>query len=194
MRISGGEFRGRVLSVPKGLDVRPTQDRVREALFSMLQNDISGARFLDLFAGSGSVGLEALSRGAETVTFVEHAPRSLACLSRNIAMLKVENSCRVIRADAYTWLTAAPVASNGLESSDYSAAFDIAYADPPYAVGAEHGYATVLARLVEGGFVKPGGLFIAEMTAGQTLDSSSAWELCRDRTYGQTRLAIYRRR
>ena len=74
MRISGGEFRGRVLSVPKGLDVRPTQDRVREALFSMLQNDIRGARFLDLFAGSGSVGLEALSRGAETVAFVEHAP------------------------------------------------------------------------------------------------------------------------
>ena len=194
MRISGGEFRGRVLSVPKGLDVRPTQDRVREALFSMLQNDIQGARFLDLFAGSGSVGLEALSRGAEMVTFVEHAPRSLACLSRNIAMLKVEDRCRVIRADVYAWLAAAPTASNGLESSVYSAAFDIAYADPPYAVGAEHGYATVLARLVEGGFVKPGGLFIAEMTAGQTLDNSPAWELCRDRTYGQTRLAIYRRR
>ena len=70
MRISGGEFRGRVLSVPKGLDVRPTQDRVREALFSMLQNDIYGARFLDLFAGSGSVGLEALSRGAAEVAFV----------------------------------------------------------------------------------------------------------------------------
>ena len=194
MRISGGEFRGRVLSVPKGLDVRPTQDRVREALFSMLQNDIRGARFLDLFAGSGSVGLEALSRGAGTVAFVEHAPRSLACLSRNIAMLKVEDRCRVIRADVYAWLAAAPAASHVLESSDHSAAFDIAYADPPYAVGAEHGYATVLARLVEGGFVKPGGLFIAEMTSGQTLDSSPAWELCRDRTYGQTRLAIYRRR
>ena len=182
------------MSVPKGLDVRPTQDRVREALFSMLQNDIQGARFLDLFAGSGSVGFEALSRGAETVAFVEHAPRSLACLSRNIAMLKVEDRCRVIRADVYAWLATVQTASNGLESSDHSAAFDIAYADPPYAVGAEHGYATVLARLVEGGFVKPGGLFIAEMTSEQTLDSSPAWELCRDRTYGQTRLAIYRRR
>ena len=202
MRIAGGEFRGRVLSVPKGLDVRPTQDRVREALFSMLQNDMCGARFLDLFAGSGSVGLEALSRGAETVTFVEHAPRSLACLSRNIAMLKVENRCRVIRADVYAWLAAAPAANNaldglngfnGLNGLNAPEAFDVVYADPPYAVGAEHGYATVLARLVEGGFVKPGGLFIAEMTAGQTLDSSPAWELCRDRTYGQTRLAIYRR-
>ena len=182
MRISGGEFRGRVLSVPKGLDVRPTQDRVREALFSMLQNDIRGARFLDLFAGSGSVGLEALSRGAEAVTFVEQAPRSLVCLSRNIALLKVEDRCRVIRADVYAWLAAT------------SESFDIAYADPPYAVGVEHGYATMLARLAEGGFVNSGGLFIAEMTIGQTVDSSPAWELCRDRTYGQTRLAIYRRR
>ena len=194
MRIAGGEFRGRVLSVPKGLDVRPTQDRVREALFSMLQNDMRGARFLDLFAGSGSVGLEALSRGAETVAFVEHAPRSLACLTRNIAMLKVEDRCRVIRADVYAWLATTPAENNAINGLNAPEAFDIAYADPPYAVGVEHGYATVLARLVEGGRVKPGGLFIAEMTSGQTLDSSPAWELCRDRTYGQTRLAIYRRR
>ena len=206
MRISGGEFRGRVLSVPKGLDVRPTQDRVREALFSMLQNDICGARFLDLFAGSGSVGLEALSRGAAEVAFVEHAPRSLACLSRNIAMLKVEAQCRMIRANVYAWLAADPAANNGLKGVNglkasngpnglnAPEAFDMAYADPPYAVGAEHGYTTVLARLAEGGFVKPGGLFIAEMTSGQAPDSAPAWELCRDRTYGQTRLAIYRRR
>ena len=202
MRISGGEFRGRVLSVPKGLDVRPTQDRVREALFSMLQNDICGARFLDLFAGSGSVGLEALSRGAAEVAFVEQAPRSLASLAQNIAMLKVEDRSRVIRADVYAWLSTASNAPNGLNALNGSnglnapngLGFDIAYADPPYAVGAEHGYATMLARLAEGGFVKPAGLFIAEMTAGQTPDSAPAWDLCRDRTYGQTRLAIYRRR
>ena len=179
MRISGGAFRGRVLSVPKGLDVRPTQDRVREALFSMLQNDICGARFLDLFAGSGSVGLEALSRGAAEVVFVEQAPRSLACLAQNIAQLKVEPRCRVIRADVYGWL-AGP-----------STAFDIVYADPPYALAAARGYADMLARLAEGGFVAPEGLFVAEMAVGQALDLSSAWELCRDRTYGQTRLAIY---
>ena len=109
-------------------------------------------------------------------------------------MLKVEDRCRVIRADVYAWLATTPAANNALDGLNAPVAFDIAYADPPYAVGAEHGYATVLARLVEGGFVKPGGLFIAEMTSGQALDSSPAWELCRDRTYGQTRLAIYRRR
>ena len=201
MRISGGDFRGRVLSVPKGLDVRPTQDRVREALFSMLQNDIRGARFLDLFAGSGSVGLEALSRGAAEVAFVEQAPRSLASLAQNIAMLKVEARCRTIRADVYAWLSAAngPNGPNALNAPNGLNAinglgFDIAYADPPYAVGAEHGYATVLTRLAEGGFVKPDGLFIAEMASEQAPDNAPAWELCRDRTYGQTRLAIYRRR
>ncbi len=180
MRIAGGEFRGRVLHAPRGLDVRPTQDRVREALFSMLQNEIGGARFLDLFAGSGSVGLEALSRGAAMATFVEQSPHSLASIAKNIAMLKVEPRCNVIRADVYGWLRGpAP------------GPFDIAYADPPYALGAEHGYADMLARLAAGGFVRPGGLFVAEMRQGQTPDTSPAWELCRDRTYGQTRLAVY---
>ncbi len=202
MRISGGEFRGRVLSVPKGLDVRPTQDRVREALFSMLQNDIRGARFLDLFAGSGSVGLEALSRGAAEVAFVEQAPRSLASLVRNIAMLKVEDRSRVIRADVYTWLSAASNAPNGSNAlnglnalnGSNGLGFDVAYADPPYALAEERGYGAMLERLAEGGFVRPGGLFVAEMAAGQAPDIAPGWMLCRDRTYGQTRIAIYVRR
>ncbi len=186
MRIAGGEFRGRVLHAPKGLDVRPTQDRVREALFSMLQNEIGGTRFLDLFAGSGSVGLEALSRGAATATFVEQSPQSLASITKNIAMLKAELRCSVIRADVYAWLAAAHGSFDGLD-------FDIAYADPPYALGAERGYADMLERLANGGFVKSGGLFVAEMRHGQMPDVSPSWELCRDRTYGQTRLAVYRR-
>ena len=183
MRIAGGEFRGHVLHTPKGLDVRPTQDRVREALFSMLQNEIAGTRFLDLFAGTGGVGLEALSRSASSATFVEHSPRSLDCIVKNITALKVETRCLTIRADTYTWL-----AGTAMEP------FDIAYADPPYATGAKQGYAGILERLDKGGFVKPGGLFISEMCARQTPDVSPAWELCRDRTYGQTRIAIYRRK
>ena len=182
MRIAGGEFRGRILNAPKGLDVRPTQDRVREALFSMVQNEIGGVRFLDLFAGSGGVGLEALSRGAAHAAFVESSPRSLACIAKNIAMLKVEPRASVIRADVYAWL-------NGSAAEP----FDMAYADPPYALGAEQGYAAVLARLAAGGFVRQGGLFVAEMRRGQEPDSAPDWELCRDRTYGQTRLVLYRR-
>ena len=144
MKISGGDWRGRPLKVPAGDAVRPTQDRVREALFSMLQFELADAAFLDLFAGSGSVGLEALSRGAACATFVEVAPRHVTCL-------------------------------------------------PPYALGAEQGYAKVLAVLAERNIVKPDGLFIAEMKAHQTPDESPLWELVRDRTYGQTRIAIYRR-
>ena len=158
----------------------------------MLQNEIVGARFLDLFAGSGSVGLEALSRGAAMATFVEQSPHSLSSIAKNIAMLKAEPRCNVIRADVYGWLTAHEChnATNGLAALN-GLNFDIAYADPPYALGAEHGYADMLARLAAGGFVRPGGLFVAEMRQGQTPDTSPAWELCRDRTYGQTRLAVY---
>ena len=172
MKISGGDWRGRPLKVPAGDAVRPTQDRVREALFSMLQFELADAAFLDLFAGSGSVGLEALSRGAACVT----------CLQANIALLKAESRCQVVRADVYQWLATAS-----------QSAVDIAYADPPYALGAEQGYAKVLAVLAERNIVKPDGLFIAEMKAHQTPDESPLWELVRDRTYGQTRIAIYRR-
>ena len=182
MRITGGRLRGRGLVVPKSDSIRPTQDRVREALFSMLQFELADASFLDLFAGAGSVGLEALSRGAARTTFVEVAPRHIMCLQANIAQLKAEARCQVIRADVYQWLATAT-----------QPAVDIAYADPPYALGAEQGYAKVLALLAERNVVKSGGLFIAEMKAHQTPDESPLWELVRDRTYGQTRIAIYRR-
>ena len=120
MKISGGDWRGRPLKVPAGDAVRPTQDRVREALFSMLQFELADAAFLDLFAGSGSVGLEALSRGAACATFVEVAPRHVTCLQANIAQLKAESRCQVVRADVYQWLATAS-----------QSAVDIAYADPP---------------------------------------------------------------
>ena len=183
MRIAGGEWKGRNLKVPSGDAVRPTQDRVREALFSMLQFELQGANVLDLVAGSGSVGLEALSRGASRATFVELAPRHAACLQANIAAVGAGARCTVVKADVYAWLAAAA-----------GCAFDVAYADPPYELGAEKGYARVLALLAERDVVKAGGLFIAEMKGHQTPDESPLWDLVRDRVYGQTRLAVYRRK
>ena len=182
MRIAGGEWKGRTLKVPAGDAVRPTQDRVREALFSMLQFELQGADVLDLFAGSGSVGLEALSRGAARATFVELAPRHAACLQANIAMVKAGARCTVVKADVYSWLNSA------------AGPFDVAYADPPYALGAEKGYARMLALLAERNVVKAGGLFIAEMKGHQDPDASPDWDLVRDRVYGQTRIAVYRRK
>ena len=183
MKIAGGTFRGRPLAVPRGDEVRPTQDRVREALFNMLQGVVAGAQFLDLFAGSGAVGLEALSRGAAGVTFVEAAPRHLACLARNVASLGVGAQARCVHADVYAWL-----------DRPSPAPFDIVFADPPYALGVARTYAGVLTALAARGYVAPGGLFVAEMTRTQQPDVAPAWEVCRDRVYGQTRLVVYRRR
>ena len=183
MKLAGGEWRGRALRVPAGDAVRPTQDRVREALFSMLQGALEGATFLDLFAGSGAVGLEALSRGAARATFVECAPRHLACLKANCATCGAEARCTIVRADAFAWLAA-----------QQAPRFDIAFADPPYALGAEQGYAQMLDTLAARDVVRPGGLFIAEMRVRQTPDAAPQWSLLRDRVYGQTRLAVYQRK
>jgi 16S rRNA (guanine966-N2)-methyltransferase len=182
MRITSGEFGGRTLFVPKSDAIRPTQDRVREALFSILQCEIPGAAFLDLFAGTGSVGLEAVSRGAASATFVEENGRHLDVLRRNIDAMAKAARTDIVRADAYRYI------------ASYSGpGFDIAFADPPYALGEEKGYASVLATLRERGVVKAGGLFIAEMTAVQRADETPSWELLRDRTYGKTRICIWRR-
>ena len=183
MRIAGGEWRGRALKAPPGDELRPTQDRVREALFSMLMHETPGARVLDLFAGVGGVGLEALSRGAAECTFVEFVPRHLAFLRANVAALSAEARCRLVRADAYAWL-----------ETFEGAPFDVAFADPPYELGVQKGYAAVLATLAARNVVAPGGLFVAELTSRQTPEESPLWDLCRDRTYGQTRLAVYRRK
>ena len=198
MRITGGEFGGRNLKVPKTDAIRPTQDRVREALFNMIQFEIAGADFLDLFAGSGAVGLEALSRGAKSVTFVERERRHLAVLNENIESLRpgraeVEGGASarssstlkdstVVAADAYRWI-----------ARYAGAGFDIVFADPPYALGEEKGYASVLATLAERGVVRAGGVFVAEMTAVQRAEETPGWELLRDRVYGKTRICIWRK-
>ncbi|HET9466528.1 MAG TPA: 16S rRNA (guanine(966)-N(2))-methyltransferase RsmD [Gemmatimonadales bacterium] len=121
MRIVAGRFGGRRLVMPKDSRVRPTADRVREAWMSILGGELSGARVLDLFAGSGALGLEALSRGAASVSFVELNPSSLRALNQNIAALGVEEAVTVHRADALRFAERLP-----------SGAFDLVLADPPY--------------------------------------------------------------
>ena len=183
MRITGGKFRGRNLKIPKSGEIRPTQDRVRESLFNIIQCELAGAEFLDLFAGSGAVGIEALSRGAASAAFVERDRRHAAVLAENLKTFNLQPPAfSLVSADVYRWIAA--YAGGG---------FDIVFADPPYALGEEKGYSGVLATLAERGVVKPGGLFIAEMTAVQKAEESPGWELLRDRTYGKTRILIWRR-
>lgn len=186
MRITGGEFGGINLKVPKSDAIRPTQDRVREAVFSMLQSEIPGCDFLDLFAGTGSAGLEALSRGATSATFVERDARHIACLNENIAkVLKAARSqaATVVRADAYRYI-----------ASYAGAGFSVVFADPPYALGEERGYAGVLETLASREVVRRGGIFVAEMTAAQASEEAPKdWQLIKDRTYGKTRICAWRR-
>lgn len=124
MRIVAGVWRGRPLKPPADARVRPTADRVREAWMSIIQGDLPDARVLDLFAGSGALGLEALSRGAQAATFVELATRSLAALRSNIETLGATAQCTVHRGDALAF-------AGRLAAGD----FDVAFADPPYRLG-----------------------------------------------------------
>jgi 16S rRNA (guanine966-N2)-methyltransferase len=156
MRIVAGEWRGRRIKAPAGNTVRPTADRVREAWMSILQHRLPGASVLDLFAGSGALGLEALSRGAASVVFVEIAPASLRALGENIETLGAGEAVTVRRGDALRFVEA-------LERH----AFDLAFADPPYGHGAavrlaELWQATPFARLIgiehrSGEKMPPGG-------------------------------------
>ena len=125
MRIVAGRFGGRRLVVPTDRRVRPTADRVREAWMSILAPALPGARVVDLFAGSGALGLEALSRGAASADFVELAPASLAALRANIVALGVEDTARVHRADVLRFAARLPPGT-----------YDLALADPPYTTDA----------------------------------------------------------
>ena len=124
MRIVAGQWRGRRIAAPPGRDVRPTLDRVREAWMSILQLELPGAKVVDLFAGSGALGLEALSRGAAAVDFVEQNPRTLTVLRENIALLGADDLSHVHRGDGIRFASAL---GHG--------ACDIAFADPPYRGG-----------------------------------------------------------
>jgi 16S rRNA (guanine(966)-N(2))-methyltransferase RsmD len=125
VRIIAGEFRGRALKAPPNRRARPTADRVREAWFSILGEGLRGATVLDLFAGSGALGLEALSRGAGRVDFVEVSKASLAALRANVATLDVESRVRIHRGDALAFV-------ERLEAY----AYDLVLADPPYSTDA----------------------------------------------------------
>jgi 16S rRNA (guanine966-N2)-methyltransferase len=125
MRIVAGQWRGRRIDAPPGRDVRPTLDRVREAWMSILQHEIPGSRVLDLYAGSGALGLEALSRGARWADLVENDPRTIKVLRKNVDSLEAAAFLEIHCADALSF-------AKKLDTN----AYDLAFADPPYAGGA----------------------------------------------------------
>ncbi len=173
MRIIGGKFGGRRLTKAKH-DVRPTAERLRGALFNIIGPRIEGMYVLELFAGTGAIGLEALSRGAESVTFVEKAP---AALKKNIALLGCEAHARVIAKDAIK-------AIKILEGP-----FDLIFLDPPYAKGLGQ---AALEALDETPLLAGGGLLFIEESATLDVSFLKSLKLMKKRAYGDTRLLEFR--
>jgi 16S rRNA (guanine966-N2)-methyltransferase len=168
-----GEFRGRRLRAPRGRRTRPTADRVREALFSML-GDVSGMRALDLYAGSGALGIEALSRGAASAVFVESDAGAAAVIERNLASLGLAE--RVVRGDALRFLAGA------------EGPFDLVFCDPPYDSAPR--LAGSLAELLPA-VTSEGARIVTESDKRTPLELPLA--LLRERAYGDTRIAIHAR-
>ena len=184
MRIVGGQFRGRKLADvgtgDEGARLRPTPDRVREALFNMLASGrfgpvLEGARVLDLFAGTGALGLEALSRGASHVTFVEDGAAGRALIRENVATLQAMGVTRLYRRDA-TRL-----------GENRAMPFSLVFLDPPY--GRQLGE-KALAAAVQGGWLAPGALVVWEEAAPQA--TTDAFELCDHRKFGTTHVTLMR--
>ena len=175
MRIIGGIYKSRVLAEFAGDSVRPTSDRAREALFNILAFSVRGARVLDLFAGSGALGLESLSRGAKEVVFNDVATSSIAVLKKNIAMLKAENT-RVYNYDFATCLDCV------------TGAFDLIFLDPPYAK--DFGVCA-LEKIVKRGLLSENGIAVYE--CDKPFESEIAGlEKYDERRYGKAYLSFFR--
>jgi 16S rRNA (guanine(966)-N(2))-methyltransferase RsmD len=178
--VTGGIFGGRTLRVPAGRGVRPTTDRVREATFARL-GALGGARVLDLYAGTGALGIEALSRGAVSVVFVERASASLDALRRNLATLCLGESVRIVARDV-----AAAVADLGRARER----FDLVLLDPPYETGEDE---RTLRAVVAARILAPGALLVVERSRRHALPPISGLALQDERRYGDTivsRLAV----
>ena len=147
MRVIAGQFRSRQLKSLKGLALRPTSDRLRETLFNVLAPLIDGARFLDVFAGTGAIGIEALSRGASEAVFIESHQPAAALIKQNLASLGIRTGVSVLAIDAVRGLEKLAAKANG------GAKFDLAYIDPPYADAAQ--YAQVLEAVAKSPLFHP---------------------------------------
>lgn len=169
VRIIGGEWRRRILRFPDSEGLRPTPDRVRETVFNWLGQDLTGLRCLDLFAGSGAMGFEAASRGAETVVMVEQAPKVFAALQENARLLDPSGRLRTIRGDAVK--CASLLAGEGLR-------FDVLFLDPPY----KQGWIERLVPLFPALVADDGVIYIE---AEQAFDALGNWQTVRSGRAGQ---------
>ena len=179
MRVITGKARGVLLKTPEGLQTRPTADRVKEALFSILHFDIPGAKVLDLFGGTGQLGIEAISRGAQSAVFVDAGDAACKLIKENLRRAKMEGEGQVIRADYMDYL------------SRCRETFDIILLDPPYA---EIFLENSLKKISEIDILKSGGIIIAERPVEKALLCEiPGFTKSKDYKYGKTLLTLYRK-
>jgi len=181
MRISGGRVKGRILSSPKGLLIRPTSDRVREAIFNILGQDLSGLSVLDIFSGTGSLGLEALSRGAGHVVFLDKLRESIDLIKKNIDLCGYGDSGMTLRRD----LTRGIPWGHPLLMKQ----FDLVFLDPPYSKNLS---TPVLSGLSKGKRLSSGARVVVESGKTESLPLSfPSLEMVDARVYGDTKISIY---
>jgi len=182
MRIVGGRFRGRALAAPRDKSIRPTADRARESLFNILDHryadNLEGAAVLDLFAGTGALGLEALSRGARSCLFVEEAAAARALIRDNVEALGLTGATRIFRRDA-----------TKLGEAGTRGPFGLVFLDPPYGKGLGE---KALASARDGGWLAEGALCVWEDAAEAPADPPEGFESLDVRRYGAGRLAFLR--
>lgn len=185
MRIVAGKFRGRAIAAPAHEGVRPTSDRVRESVFNILSHgiadfDLRGARVIDLFAGTGALGLEAMSRGAAYCLFVEDNADSRALIRTNVEAFGLTGETRIFRRDATDLGPAGKLDS-----------YSLAFLDPPYGKGLGE---KALAILSEGKWLTSGAIVVFEERAGTAVNLPAAYDLFDTRTYGDTDVRLLRYR
>jgi 16S rRNA (guanine966-N2)-methyltransferase len=179
MRIIGGEHRGRKIEQPGSGATRPTKDRIREAVFNMIAEKVPGARVLDIFAGSGAYGLEALSRGASGAFFIEKDAEAVRIISENIAVLGVGDRAKVIAEEA----------SVALETVKNEEGFDLVFSDPPYGQGMSK---NILIMINQYDIVIPSGFVIIEHHMSESLPGTEgSLSICKQKTYGDIRISVF---
>ncbi|MBR5437892.1 MAG: 16S rRNA (guanine(966)-N(2))-methyltransferase RsmD [Clostridia bacterium] len=179
MRIISGKSRGVVLKTPEGMVTRPTADRVKEALFSIIQFDLPGTHVLDLFGGTGQLGIEAISRGARSAVFVDENKKACSLIQENIKRANLEKDCQVIRSDYAAYLRRC------------REKFDIIILDPPYA---EVFLENSLKLITEIDILQSGGIIVTERPVDKVLHLEfEGYTRSKDYKYGNTILTLYRR-
>ena len=179
MRVISGKAKGIVLKTPDGMQTRPTADRVKEALFSILQFEIPGTKVLDLFGGTGQLGIEAISRGAKSAVFVDVADAPCRLIKENIRRAKMEQEARVVRADYLQFL------------SQCHEKFDIIFLDPPYA---EVFLENAIKKISEIDILQSGGIIVSERPVEKALNLEiDGFSRSKDYKYGKTLITLFRK-